>query len=83
MFALWKDATATMSNISDAALAELTKTYGTAPSPEDIFAYVAALLAHPTYISTFKDGPDPAWPARAADRRARRYSTRRPSWAGR
>lgn len=32
----------------------LTKTYGAAPSAEDVFAYVAALLAHPAYIVRFK-----------------------------
>ena len=36
------------------AVAALTKTYGAAPQPEDIFAYVAALLANPAYTEKFK-----------------------------
>ena len=32
----------------------MTKTYGTPPSAEDVFAYVAALLAHPAYTAKFK-----------------------------
>jgi len=54
VFALWKDATATTGNIPDSAVAALTKTYGAAPQPQDIFAYVAALLANPAYTEKFK-----------------------------
>lgn len=54
VFALWEDAGAKNGNIVPAAMAALTKTYGAAPSPEDVFAYVAALLANPAYTETFK-----------------------------
>ena len=55
VFPLWKDAAASQSNIAPAVLAELAKTYGAPVDPVDIFAYVAALLAHPAYVASFKD----------------------------
>jgi hypothetical protein len=36
-------------------MAALTKTYGAAAKPEDVFAYVAALLANPAYTEKFKE----------------------------
>lgn len=54
VFALWKDATATESTISPIVLAELARTYGAPVDPVDVFAYVAALLAHPAYIERFR-----------------------------
>ncbi len=53
VFALWTDAAATEANISSAVLAELTKAFGSAPDPVDVFAYVAGLLAHPAYTARF------------------------------
>lgn len=53
VFPLWKDAAATEANISSAILVELTKAFGTAPDPTDVFAYVAGLLAHPAYTTKF------------------------------
>lgn len=55
VFALWKDAAATQPNISAKLLAELAKTYGAAVDPADVFAYVAALLAHPAYTERFRE----------------------------
>jgi Type ISP C-terminal specificity domain/N-6 DNA Methylase len=55
VFALWKDAAATEANISLTALAELAKAFGAPVDPVDVFAYVAAVLAHPAYTATFKD----------------------------
>jgi hypothetical protein len=55
VFSLWKDAAETDSNISAAVLAELAKTYGAPVDPVDVFAYVAALLAHPAYVERFRD----------------------------
>ena len=55
VFALWKDAAATQPNISADVLAELTKVYGSTVDPVDVFAYVAALLAHPAYVERFRD----------------------------
>ncbi len=54
VFALWKDAAATESNVSPAVLAALSKTYGAPVDPVDVFAYVAALLAHPAYVERFR-----------------------------
>lgn len=53
VFALWEDAGARNGNITYAAMSALTKTYGAVPEPEDIFAYVAALLASPVYTQKF------------------------------
>ncbi|WP_374131932.1 type ISP restriction/modification enzyme [Sphingomonas sp. 28-62-20] len=55
VFALWKDAAATDPNISADVLAELAKVYGGTVNPVDVFAYVAALLAHPAYVDRFRD----------------------------
>lgn len=55
VFALWKDAAGTKPNISPTVLAELAKTYGSSVDPVDVFAYVAALLAHPAYVERFKN----------------------------
>ena len=52
-FPLWKDATATEANISPAVVAAFTKAFGTSVDPVDVFAYVAALLAHPAYTARF------------------------------
>jgi hypothetical protein len=55
VFALWKDAAATEANIAPDVLGELARAYGTSVDPVDVFAYVAALLAHPAYVETFRD----------------------------
>lgn len=54
VFALWEDAGGKSGNIVAGAMAALAKTYGAAPTPEDVFAYVAALLANPAYTEKFK-----------------------------
>jgi hypothetical protein len=54
VFALWKDAAATQTNIAKGSISALTKQYGTVVDPIDIFAYVAALLAHPAFTSRHK-----------------------------
>jgi hypothetical protein len=54
VFALWKDAGAKNGNITYAAMKALTKQHGAAPVPENVFAYVAALLANPAYTEKFK-----------------------------
>jgi hypothetical protein len=53
VFPLWQDAAATKTNITPEVLAALSKVYGGAPDPVDVFAYVAALLAHPAYTDRF------------------------------
>ena len=54
VFALWKDAAATQSNIASAAIAALAKAFGAPVVPVDVFTYVAALLACPAYTARFK-----------------------------
>lgn len=54
VFRLWKDAAARNGNVCGAAILALTKTYGEAPKAEDVFSYVAALLASPAYTKKFK-----------------------------
>jgi hypothetical protein len=49
VFPLWQDAAAKKTNITDAAMATLSKQYGGAIDPIDIFSYVAALLVSPAY----------------------------------
>jgi predicted helicase len=53
VFALWKNAAATESNISPTVIALLSKAFGGPVDPVDIFAYVAALLAHPAHAASF------------------------------
>lgn len=55
VFALWKTAAATESNISPAVVALLAKAFGAPVDPVDVFAYVAALLAHPAYTASFAE----------------------------
>jgi len=55
VFALWRDAGGTQTNVTDAAISALTLRYGAAPDPVDVFAYIAALLASPAY--TEKSSP--------------------------
>lgn len=54
VFPLWRDAAATLSNIRPAVLAALSETYGVEIAPEDVMAYVAALLAHPAFTARFQ-----------------------------
>lgn len=54
VFALWKDAAATEANVAPAVVAALSRAYGAAIDPVDVFAYVAALLACPAYTESFK-----------------------------
>lgn len=52
-FPLWADAAATMPNLRPALLAYLSATYGAPVGAEDLFAYIAALAAHPAYVERF------------------------------
>ncbi|WP_353198205.1 type ISP restriction/modification enzyme [Sandarakinorhabdus sp.] len=56
VFGLWKDAAATETNVSPAVVAALSRAYGVAVDPVDVFAFVAALLACPDYTERFKAG---------------------------
>lgn len=52
---LWRDAAGTESNVVPALLVSLSNAYGAAVSAEDVFAYVAAVLAHPAFTSRFQE----------------------------
>lgn len=54
VFGLWQDNSATIPNVSDAAVNAISKLHGAAPEPQDVFAYVAALLTSPAYTEKFK-----------------------------
>src|SRR5690606_30055290 len=51
-FPLWADAAATRPNISPDMLALLADAYGEV-SPEDVMAYLAAVMAHPAFTQKF------------------------------
>jgi len=55
-FPLWADMIASTSNLRPEVLAQLSETYGASVSAEDLFAYIAAVTAHPAY--TFRFAPD-------------------------
>jgi len=54
VLALWNDAEATEASIPGPTLTALAKALGEKPDPADVFAYVAALLAHPAYTERFR-----------------------------
>lgn len=54
VFPLWRNADATVSNINPALLTYLAKAYGTGASPEDVMAYLAAVMAHPAFTARFQ-----------------------------
>ena len=53
VFPLWADAAATQPNFAPGLLVLLGETYGSTPAPEDVFAYLAAVAAHPGYVGRF------------------------------
>lgn len=52
-FPLWADAKTSGPNIRPALLETLSTFYGRAVTPEDLFAYIAAVAAHPAYTERF------------------------------
>jgi hypothetical protein len=54
VFPLWRNAEATVSNISPALLEYLVKAYGARVLPEDVMAYLAAVMAHPAFTARFQ-----------------------------
>jgi Type ISP C-terminal specificity domain/N-6 DNA Methylase len=54
-FPLWLDAVGTEPNIVPGLLDYLSERYASAVSVEDLFAYLAAVLSHPGYTSTFAE----------------------------
>jgi hypothetical protein len=50
---LWKGANAKAANFSPSVLAQLAETYGHEVTPQDVIAYIAAVLAHPAFTARF------------------------------
>jgi hypothetical protein len=55
VYPLWGDAKATMSNIRTEVLHLLAQTYGEAVIPEDVFAYIAGVMAHSAFTKRFAE----------------------------
>ena len=53
VYPLWADARATQPNIKTQALHLLAQTYGEPVGPEDLFAYMAGVMAHPAFTARF------------------------------
>jgi hypothetical protein len=53
VYPLWADAQAQKPNISAEALELLAATFGAPVSAEDLFAYIAAVMAHPAFTARF------------------------------
>ena len=53
VFPLWRNAEATVSNIKPALLAHLATVLGRPVTPEDVMAYLAAIMAHPAFTARF------------------------------
>lgn len=54
VYPVWRNAEGTVSNACPALLAYLTKAYGTRVAPEDVMAYLAAVLAHSAFTARFQ-----------------------------
>lgn len=54
VFPLWRDQGGTQPNIKPALLAHLAKIFGQPVKPEDVMAYLAAVMAHPAFTARFK-----------------------------
>lgn len=55
VYPLWRDAGAAHSNVRPELLSLLAQAYGKAVTPEDVFAYIAAVMAHPAFTKRFAD----------------------------
>jgi hypothetical protein len=53
VYPLWLDAAATIPNTVPGLLDQLSRTYQQPVAAEDVFAYLAAVLAHPGYVQVF------------------------------
>ncbi len=53
VYPLWRDRGGAQSNLRPDLLAHLAKTYGRPVTPEDVLAYLAAIVAHPAYTLRF------------------------------
>lgn len=52
---LYRDAAASSPNLAPGLLSHLARALGADITPEDFIAYIAAIVAHPGYISAFSD----------------------------
>jgi hypothetical protein len=55
VFPLWLDRDATFANMPPGLLEHFGRTYGQAASAEDVFAYLAAVAAHPAFTARFRN----------------------------
>ena len=53
VFPLWRNAAATVPNVKPVLLAHLTTVLGRSVEPEDVMAYLAAVMAHPAFTARF------------------------------
>jgi len=53
VFPFWLDTAGTEPNLRPTIIAKLESAYGVAVSAEDLFAYIAAVAAHPAYTTRF------------------------------
>ena len=54
VYLLWADAQATQSNVRATVLQTLATALGAPATPEDVIAYIAAVMAHPAFTARFK-----------------------------
>jgi hypothetical protein len=54
VYPLWADAQATQSNVRAEILQALAKAHGAPVGPEDLLAYIAAVMAHPAFTARFR-----------------------------
>ncbi|MGO9744360.1 MAG: type ISP restriction/modification enzyme [Roseiarcus sp.] len=54
VYPLWADAHATQPNVRAHIVQALAKAQGGAVSPDDLFAYIAAVMAHPAFTARFR-----------------------------
>ena len=54
VYPLWANAQATQSNVRAEILQTLAKALGAPIAPEDVMAYIAAVMAHPAFTARFK-----------------------------
>lgn len=55
VFPLWRDASATKSNVKPTLLSFLTKRHSLSISSEDLLAYIAGIAAHSAYTARFQE----------------------------
>ncbi|MFJ3193820.1 type ISP restriction/modification enzyme [Streptomyces griseoviridis] len=55
VYPLWRDAEATVSNVSAGTLKVLERYYSRPVTPGEIFAYLAGVMTHPGYVKRFSE----------------------------